>query len=132
MGEGRCWHRTLDGCQTRRSSEESGCKGQGKHVVFDGADAKGQKAKFVRSFAIEKGLDPATLLAFEMNGQPLPVSHGYPVRLVVPGWTGNHSIKWLNRISVASEPHDGPSMNEYRFPVTYVSPEPLSSGRTWK
>ncbi len=100
----------------------AGVKEHGQHVICAGADVEGQKPKFIRSFPIEKALEPATLLVYEMNGLPLPVSHGYPLRLVVPGWTGNHSVKWLNSISVSSEPYDGASMDEYRFPTTYVSP----------
>ena len=45
-------------------------------------------------------MDPATLLAYEMNGEPLPAEHGFPLRAVVPGWYGMDSVKWLTRIEI--------------------------------
>lgn len=52
---------------------------------------------------LAKALDPDTVLALGMNGAPLPPDHGFPVRLVVPGWVGSSSIKWVGRIEVATE-----------------------------
>ena len=58
------------------------------------------------------------VLAFEMNGDPLPPSHGAPVRLVVPGWAGDHWMKWLTRLSPQAEPQKGFFMDTaYRFPI---------------
>ena len=51
----------------------------------------------------DKALDPDTIIAFTMNGQPLPPDHGFPARLIVPGWVGTYSIKWLGRIEVTRE-----------------------------
>jgi DMSO/TMAO reductase YedYZ molybdopterin-dependent catalytic subunit len=53
---------------------------------------------FTRSIPIAKAKDPDTLLAYQMNGEPLPVKHGYPLRAVVPGWYGMDSVKWLVRV----------------------------------
>jgi DMSO/TMAO reductase YedYZ molybdopterin-dependent catalytic subunit len=56
--------------------------------------------KFIRGIELEKLLDDDTLLAYEMNGSPLPYYHGYPVRLFVPGWAGDHSVKWLTSMTI--------------------------------
>src|SRR5437764_1124673 len=62
---------------------------------------------FVRSLPLAKALDPDTLLAFRMNGELLEPSHGFPVRLFVPGWYGVASVKWLQRIEVLDRPFQG-------------------------
>jgi sulfite oxidase len=111
------------GVRLRDVLKHAGVTSNGHHVIFDGADTKGTKPDFVRSLPMAKAMDEATLLAWEMNGQALPVSHGFPLRVIVPGWTGNHSVKWLTQIRVTSEPYDGHFMTqEYRFPTAYVVP----------
>jgi Oxidoreductase molybdopterin binding domain/Mo-co oxidoreductase dimerisation domain len=78
---------------------------------------------FQRSIPLSKALDSDTLLAYEMNGEVLPVEHGFPVRVVVPGWTGNSWIKWLTSISVLDTEHDGFWMaRAYRHPGKPVPP----------
>jgi DMSO/TMAO reductase YedYZ molybdopterin-dependent catalytic subunit len=57
--------------------------------------------KFIRGIELEKLLDEDTVLAYEMNGSPIPYYHGYPVRLFVPGWAGDHSVKWLTSMTIA-------------------------------
>ena len=57
--------------------------------------------KFVRGIELEKLFDPDTIFAYEMNGEPLPYEHGYPVRLIVPGWAGDHCVKWFTRMTIA-------------------------------
>lgn len=57
--------------------------------------------KFIRGIELEKLLDDDTILAYEMNGSPLPYYHGYPVRLLVPGWAADHSVKWLTNMTLA-------------------------------
>ncbi|MDQ3407241.1 MAG: molybdopterin-dependent oxidoreductase, partial [Chloroflexota bacterium] len=59
------------------------------------------------SFSIDKALEPTTLLAFEMNGVPLPRRHGYPVRLLVPGLFGEKSVKWITRVELVPREVDG-------------------------
>lgn len=54
----------------------------------------------MRGIELEKLLDEDSLLVYEMNGSPLPYYHGYPVRLIVPGWAADHSVKWLTNITV--------------------------------
>ena len=61
------------------------------------------EAEWARPMPLEKALDPDTILALTMNGVPLPPDHGFPVRVVVPGWVGSSSVKWVGRIEVATE-----------------------------
>jgi DMSO/TMAO reductase YedYZ molybdopterin-dependent catalytic subunit len=75
-------------------------------VLVEGADGKGSK-RFARSLPASKALHPDTLLALEMNGAPLPRSHGAPVRLIVPGWYGMASVKWVSRIEALTKPFEG-------------------------
>jgi sulfite oxidase len=72
-----------------------------------------------RGVRLEKAMDPHTLLAYEMNGKPIPNIHGFPVRLLVPGWSGSASQKWLKRIWIRDKEHDGPGMTgaSYRVPT---------------
>ena len=72
---------------------------------------------------MRKAADPATILALEMNGEPLPVLHGFPVRLIVPGWDGTSWVKWLNSLLVSDEPDHGFFMDPaYRFPKHPMAP----------
>ncbi|MBT8370973.1 MAG: sulfite oxidase, partial [Deltaproteobacteria bacterium] len=79
-----------------------------RHVSFEGLDKPLGSAgiKFVRSIPLEKAI-ASTLLAYEMNGQPLPLKHGYPLRTLALGWTGANCVKWLSKITVIDQPHDG-------------------------
>lgn len=78
------------------------------HVAFEGFDKPlgKSKIKFIRSIPIEKAL-ASTLLAYEMNGEPLPLKHGFPMRALALGWTGANCVKWLNRITVLEQPYEG-------------------------
>lgn len=97
--------------------EAAGYQDRAEEVVFHGADGgevvPGRNERFVRSLPIEVALDPDTLLAWEMNGQPLSPNHGFPVRLVVPNWYGMASVKWLTEINVSLEPYSGFFQNEH-------------------
>src|SRR5258708_22374522 len=80
-----------------------------RDVVIAGADEGNvpdiaQKIPFARRLELDRALDPDTLLAYAMNGSLLPIEHGFPVRLVVPGWYGVASVKWVNRITATSRP----------------------------
>jgi DMSO/TMAO reductase YedYZ molybdopterin-dependent catalytic subunit len=79
-----------------------------KHVGFEGFDKPLGKAaiKFVRSIPLEKAIS-STLLAYEMNGDPLPLKNGYPLRALALGWTGANSVKWLREITVLDRPYEG-------------------------
>ena len=60
--------------------------------------------KFTRALELAKLMDPDSIFAYEMNGEPLAYYHGYPVRLIVPGWAGDHWVKWFSHMTIASEP----------------------------
>lgn len=82
------------------------------------------KKAISRGVPISKALDPNTLLVWSMNGEPLPAIHGFPLRLVCPGWPGSTSGKWLKRIWIRNQIHDGAKMtgNSYRVPRYPVAP----------
>ena len=88
--------------------EMAGLREDAQHVSFEGFDKPMGTAgiKFIRSIPIEKAMS-STLLAYEMNGQPLPLEHGYPLRALALGWTGASCVKWLHRIEVLDRPIDG-------------------------
>ena len=83
------------GVPLRLLLEEAGVKPEGKWVYVEGADASSNG----RSMPLEKALDDV-LVAFFANGEALRKEHGYPVRLVVPGWEGNMWVKWVRRIAI--------------------------------
>ena len=82
------------------------------------------KQPISRGVRLPKAMEEHTLIAWGMNGQPLPNIHGGPVRLVVPGWAGSASQKWLTRITLIDREHDGPGMTEfsYRVPIKPMIP----------
>jgi DMSO/TMAO reductase YedYZ molybdopterin-dependent catalytic subunit len=96
---------------------------QAKHLhLFGSDDPPGKVPPFHRSIELDKAMDDC-ILAYEMNGQPLPPQHGAPVRLVVPGWAGDHWMKWLVRITVSPAPQTGFYMDTgYRWPITPGEP----------
>ncbi|MGH8706758.1 MAG: sulfite oxidase [Burkholderiales bacterium] len=88
----------------------AGLKPGVRELVFWGADRgidRGTEHAFARSLAPEEAAREDVLLAYAMNGQPLPPQHGYPLRLVVPRWYGMASVKWLERIEVIDHDFDG-------------------------
>jgi DMSO/TMAO reductase YedYZ molybdopterin-dependent catalytic subunit len=95
--------------------ERAGLKDRAAEVVLQGADkgeVKGPPKSpgvipFARSLPLERARRPEVLLAWKMNGQDLPAAHGAPLRLVVPGWYGMASVKWLTRILVDDKPFKG-------------------------
>jgi len=79
-------------------------------VVFTGADhgvERGVEQDYQRGLPIAEALRDEALLADRMNGAPLPPQHGYPLRLIIPGWYGMAHVKWLRRITVLTRPFDG-------------------------
>ena len=88
-----------------------------QHVAFEGFDKPLGKAqiKFIRSIPIDKAMG-STILAYEMNGEPLPLKHGYPLRALALGWTGANCVKWLEKITLLNEPYEGFYMDQvYRI-----------------
>jgi DMSO/TMAO reductase YedYZ molybdopterin-dependent catalytic subunit len=92
--------------------QQAGLKAAATTIVFHGADSgEGENVPpgthFARAIPLEKAMEPATLLAYEMNGEPLLAEHGFPLRALVPGWYGMDSVKWLTRIEVLDQPFKG-------------------------
>lgn len=98
---------------------KAGVKADALEVVFDGADYAVMESTpdFIKALPVEVALDENTLVAYEMNGEPLPLLNGFPARLVVPGWSGTYWIKQLVSIRVVSKPESNFWMKTaYRLP----------------
>ena len=108
------------GVRLRDVLNKAGVAAGALEVVFAGADSAvlPQTPNFVKSLPLERALDESTLIAFEMNGQPLPHWNGAPARLVVPGWTGTYWMKHLSDIRIEPKAFDGFWMKSaYRLPT---------------
>ena len=99
-------------------------RSSGRFVTMNGADrGMGQQPDFVRQVPIDKALHPDTLIAYEMNGQPIHPLHGFPLRAIIPGWEGAYSIKWLTNLRVIDKEFDGFWVaTGYRYPTKVVAP----------
>ena len=84
--------------------EAAGVRPDAVCVLCVGADRDAPEGGFRRVLPIAKALHPDTLLVYAMNGETLPKDHGYPLRVMAPGWVGSSSIKWLEQIVVATRP----------------------------
>ena len=114
------------GVRLRDVLERAGITRHAVDVMPEGLDAEVAGQGHVRRpLPVRKALDDV-LIAYEMNGEPLPPDHGAPARLVVPGWIGVASIKWLGRIEVADQPLFSPwNTTQYRLTgPTYPPDEP--------
>ena len=90
--------------------EEAGVEEPAAEVLFEALDhgvEGGEEQSYARSLPLAEALRDEMLLAYAMNGAPLPPQHGFPLRLVVPGWYGMASVKWLHRITVLDSPFEG-------------------------
>lgn len=135
-GNGRAYHRPrVPGVQWERGAvgnaqwtgvrlrdvlQAAGVRAEARHVMFQGADRPvvATVPLFVRSIPLEKALHPDTLLAYEMNGRPLPLPHGAPLRVITPGWMAESCIKWLTHIELREDEASGYFMQTaYRVPV---------------
>ena len=97
-----------------------GLKPEAIEIAFNGADtpAYDKTPDFIKSLPVWKATDDNTLIAYEMNGGPLPQFNGFPARLVVPGWTGTYWMKHLVSITALTKPQGGFWMNPaYRIPI---------------
>src|SRR5207302_562918 len=92
--------------------ERAGVRPDAREILAGGADS-GQPddapapLPFERSLPLDKARHPDTLVAWEMNDEPLTAAHGAPLRLVVPDWYGMASVKWLRRLEARAEPFAG-------------------------
>mmetsp|Transcript_19505 Transcript_19505/g.52544 ORF Transcript_19505/g.52544 Transcript_19505/m.52544 type:complete len:520 (+) Transcript_19505:132-1691(+) len=106
------------GCSLADVLREAGPLDEAAQVVFTGADKGvqgGEVQYFQRSLPLRDALNREVLLCYEMNGQPLPRAHGYPLRLIVPGWYGMASVKWLTNIEITRGDWWGYQMDAYTF-----------------
>lgn len=90
--------------------EEAGVERDAVEIVFTGADhgmEGGEELDYARSLPASEAMRPEVLLAYEMNGRPLEPQHGFPLRVLVPGWYGMTSVKWLSTIEAVTEPFRG-------------------------
>lgn len=109
------------GARLKDVLEKAGVQAAAKQVTFDGLDAPvlPQTPDFVKALDVDHALDGDVLLAYEMNGEALPMLNGFPVRLVVPGYFGTYWVKHLSEITVVPETYAGFWMaTAYRMPNT--------------
>jgi DMSO/TMAO reductase YedYZ molybdopterin-dependent catalytic subunit len=102
----------LKAAGVKPSAVFSGHYGADPHLSGDAS-----KPALSRGVPIKKLMDENNLIVWAMNGEPLPNIHGFPVRLVIPGWPGSVSAKWFNRIWIRDKYHDGPGMGETSYRV---------------
>ena len=112
--------------------------GRAREILIQGADRGKVKTRdapihFARSLPLDKALHPDTLLAYAMNGEPLSARHGFPVRLIVPGWYGMAAVKWVTQVEAIPEPFTGYYQTE-RYIMAHpergeTTREPLSTMR---
>ena len=138
------WHEEAVGCAEWTGTplkpllEEAGVLDDAVEVLFSGHDRgidAGLEHEYERSLPIDEALREDVLLAYAMNGGPLPPQHGFPLRLVVPDWYGMASVKWLRSITAVDEPFSGVQQAlKYRYkqsgddpggPVTRKRPRAL-------
>jgi sulfane dehydrogenase subunit SoxC len=110
------WHDEAIGCAEwtgtplRGVLEEAGVLDDAVEILFTGCDRgldQGVEQAYQRSLSVADAMGEEVLLAYAMNGGPLPPSHGFPLRLIVPEWYGMASVKWLRSITAVAEPFDG-------------------------
>ena len=112
------------GARLRDVIDAAGASRGATHIwMFGGDRPLGTQPPFVRQVPWAKAMDADTLIAYEMDGQPLPLLHGAPLRVIVPGWEGAYSVKWLQRLTVASRESDSFWVaSAYRYPIRRVLP----------
>src|SRR5262244_4351386 len=100
--------------------DKAGLKKEAIEVAFDGADSgvTDKTPDFIKSIPAWKAMEETTLVAYEMNGAPLPHFNGFPARLIVPGWTGTYWMKHITSIAAVTKPESRFWMNPaYRIPL---------------
>jgi DMSO/TMAO reductase YedYZ molybdopterin-dependent catalytic subunit/mono/diheme cytochrome c family protein len=116
--------------------KDLGVKPEAVFVTFEGYDEPIMKsdAKFVRSIPIKLLLETGAILAWNMNREPMPVAHGGPVRLAIPGVYGQNWVKWVNKMTFSAGPDQRAyAKKAYRLPDTSVKPgqawDPIKQGK---
>lgn len=116
------------GCRMADVLERAGVRAGATYTGHYGADphlsGEAGRPALSRGVPMAKANEPHTLIVWAMNGEPLPLIHGGPLRVLAPGWPGSCSQKWLTRIWVRDQEHDGPGMTgmSYRIPRNPVQP----------
>jgi DMSO/TMAO reductase YedYZ molybdopterin-dependent catalytic subunit len=108
------------GARLKDILDKVGVRKEAIEIVLDGADRPivDKTPDFVKSIPLWKAMEETTIVAYEMNGQPLPHFNGFPARLIVPGWTGTYWMKHLTSITAVTNPFTGFWMNSaYRIPL---------------
>jgi sulfite dehydrogenase len=108
------------GARLKDLLDKAGLKKEAIEISFNGADgpAISTTPDFIKSIPVWKAVDESTIVAYEMNGQPLPHFNGFPARIIVPGWTGTYWMKHVIAINALTKPQGGFWMNPaYRIPV---------------
>lgn len=113
---GQIGHARWSGYNLAKLLNASRLKPEAREVVFFGADQVRDSAGVAygphgRSVFVQDALNSDAILATHMNGEPLPPEHGFPLRLILPGWYGMAQIKWLSRIEVMDRRYEGPHMS---------------------
>jgi DMSO/TMAO reductase YedYZ molybdopterin-dependent catalytic subunit len=119
-GNGAIGNARWRGARLKDVLNRAGIKQDAVEIAFHGEDhgVIPQTPQFIKSLPMWKALDPNTLLAYEMNGESLPPLNGFPVRLIVPGWTGTYWMKQISAIDILPKPFDGYWMKSaYRIPI---------------
>lgn len=119
LGNGAMGNARWRGVRLKDVLEKAGVGAGSKQVVFNGLDTAvvAQTPDFIKALDLDHALDGEVMIAFEMNGEDLPMLNGYPVRLVVPGFYGTYWVKHLNEIVVTDGVYDGFWMGTaYRIP----------------
>lgn len=112
------------GARLKDVLELAGVESDARHAAFTGLDhIERHPGGFGGSVPIEKALTPDVLLAYEMNGEPLPPHHGFPLRVIAPGYIGARSVKWLSEISLQTEP----STNYYQAQTYKLYPPHITA-----
>lgn len=110
----------------------AGLKSSAIYTGHYGADptlaGETDKPSISRGMPIAKAMEEHTIIAFKLNGKDMPLIHGAPARLVVPGWAGSLSTKWLNRIWIRDKEHDGPGMGGFSYRLTKTPIVPGTKG----
>ena len=113
------------GVRLRDVLVQAGVQAKARHLHLLGADRPVLPSTplFLRSIPLEKARHPDTILAFKMNGEPLPLLHGAPLRLIAPGWMADACVKWLTDLTLSDQEASGYYMQTaYRYPVRPVRP----------
>jgi DMSO/TMAO reductase YedYZ molybdopterin-dependent catalytic subunit len=108
------------GARLKDVLDKVGIKKEAVEIVLDGADGPvfDKTPDFVKSIPVSKAMEETTLIAYEMNGEPLPHLNGFPARLILPGWTGTYWTKHLTSVRAVTKPFDGFWMKSaYRVPT---------------